>query len=251
MKGKKSKGKANGKSGGASGKQIFSFISKWLKRIVIFFFVSTILVVLLYRFVPVHYTPLMFIRCIEQKLEGKEMKMTSTWVPLSEINQNMINAVVYAEDANFMFHWGFDFEAIQKAAKQNMQHAKVYGASTISQQTAKNVFLWPSRTWIRKGLEAYFTVLIELLWNKERIMEVYLNVVELGDGIYGVDAASVHYYGKPARRLSNSQAALLAASLPNPLNLDPAHPSFSLYKSEKRILKQMMIYGDVDLKHKE
>lgn len=250
MKGKKAKG--NPKSGGFALRPILSKVGIWLKKLLLFFFVSTVLVTLFYRFVPVYFTPLMLVRCVEQKMDGKPMRLDRTWVPVTEISQNMVNAVVVSEDGKFMSHWGFDVEAIQKAMKSNQRKkGKLRGASTISQQTAKNVFLWPSRTWLRKGLEAYFTVLIELLWNKERIMEVYLNVVELGDGIYGVEAASNHYFGKPARRLSASQSALLAATLPSPMKSDPAHPSTYLYNREKTLLKYMSYHGNVNLKGEE
>ncbi len=250
MKGKKKKD--TGKSSrGFSFHSILGKVAGWLKKALLFFFISTFLVALLYRFVPVHYTPLMFIRCCQQKMEGREMHMKSTWVPLSEISPEMVNAVIVSEDWNFMSHFGFDFTAIQKASERNKREGKLYGASTISQQTAKNVFLWPDRTWIRKGFEAYFTLLIEALWNKERIMEVYLNVVELGDGIYGVEAASMHYFGKPARRLSPSQAALLSATLPSPKKYDPAHPSSYLYRKEKKIVKMMSYHERVDFSKEE
>lgn len=243
MKGKKDKGKKNNQ--GLSFHSILGKVAGWLKKALLFFFISTFLVALLYRFVPVHYTPLMFIRCYQQKMEGREVRMKSTWVPLSEISPEMVNAAVVAEDWNYMSHYGFDFAAIQKASEKSKRDGKLYGGSTISQQTAKNVFLWPDRTWIRKAFEVYFTLLIETLWNKERIMEVYLNVVEFGDGIYGVEAASMHYFGKPARRLSPSQAALLAATLPNPKKYDPAHPSSFLYRMEKKILKNMSYHERV------
>lgn len=250
MKGKGKK--ESSKKSGSLAQPLMSKVCKWVKRIVVFFFVSTILVIFLYRFVPVYYTPLMFIRCFDQKMDGKEMHMDSRWVPITEISQSMVNAVIVAEDPLYLSHWGFDFYSIKRAAIRNLKNGKiVVGGSTISQQTAKNVFLWPDRSWVRKGFEVYFTVLIELLWNKERIMEVYLNIVELGDGIYGVEEASNHYFGKPARRLSSSQAALLAASLPNPFEYDPAHPSSLLYKREQIILKKMSYLGNVDLNAKE
>lgn len=244
------KGNSRGGGGWWSSFKSFSLrVLGWTKRVALFFFVSTVLVTLFYRFVPVFFTPLMVIRCLEQKMDGREVRLEGDWVPITEISQNMVNAVVVSEDSKFMLHWGFDVEAIRKAMDNNRKKkGRLCGASTISQQTAKNVFLWPDRTWLRKGLETYFTVLVELLWSKERIMEVYLNVVELGDGIYGVEAASNHYFGKPARRLSASQAALLAASLPSPRKSDPAHPSTYLYKREKVLLKYMSYHGNVDLK---
>ena len=155
------------------------------------FFASTILLVVVLRFVPVFFTPLMFIRCYQQVTEGRDLKLSHHWVPLDEISESMPQAVMASEDAKFLKHHGFDYEAIEHAAKRNKEHPEKrrLGASTISQQTAKNVFLWPGRSWVRKGFEVYFTTLIELMWSKQRIMEVYLNSIEMGEGIYGVDAA--------------------------------------------------------------
>ncbi|RYZ68792.1 MAG: monofunctional biosynthetic peptidoglycan transglycosylase, partial [Proteobacteria bacterium] len=147
------------------------------------------------------------------------------WVPLSEISPKVQNAVVAAGDFRFFEHNGFDWVAIEKALKSNERGRKMRGGSTISQQTAKNVFLWPARSWVRKGFEAYFTVLIEWIWGKKRIMEAYLNVVEFGDGIYGVGAASEVFFKKPASKLNSSEAALLAAVLPNPRRFLVAKPS--------------------------
>ena len=146
------------------------------------FFASTILSVVALRFVPVFFTPLMFIRCYQQVKEGRELRLSHHWVSLDEMSEHMPLAVMASEDANFTKHHGFDFKAIEHAAKRNIQHPekRKLGASTISQQTAKNVFLWPGRSWVRKGLEVYFTALIELMWSKERIMEVYLNSIETG-----------------------------------------------------------------------
>ncbi|HWU42960.1 MAG TPA: monofunctional biosynthetic peptidoglycan transglycosylase, partial [Bdellovibrio sp.] len=148
-------------------------------------------------------------------------------------------AVLKAEDARFFEHHGFDYEAIEKAMKYNRTHKKVKGASTISQQTAKNVFLWPHRDWIRKGLEAYFTVLIEFIWPKERIMEVYLNVIETGPGVYGVEAASQKYFKQSAKNISPSQASLIAAVLPNPQKFRIDRPSNYILKRQSRILSRV------------
>ena len=160
-------------------------MTKPLKWIVVAFFASTILSVVALRFFPVFFTPLMFIRCYQQIEEGKSLKLSHHWVPLEKISPNLPKAVMASEDAKFLQHHGFDYEAIEHAAKRNRQHPekRKLGASTISQQTAKNVFLWPGRSWVRKGFEVYFTTLIELMWSKERIMEVYLNSIEMGDGI--------------------------------------------------------------------
>ena len=217
------------------------FIKKLILRIVVAFFASTILSVVALRFIPVWFTPLMFIRCYEQLKEGRELRMTHHWVSLDEMSENMPVAVMASEDARFLSHHGFDFKAIESAAKRNIQHPEKrrLGASTISQQTAKNVFLWPGRSWIRKGFEVYFTSLIELMWSKERIMEVYLNSIETGEGIYGVEAIANENWGLHANQLSKSQCALIAVTLPNPRKFSSKHPSAYMQKRQKRILHEM------------
>ena len=216
-------------------------IKKTLKWIVVAFFASTILSVVALRFVPVFFTPLMFIRCYQQVSEGKELKLEHHWVAFNEISPHMPVAVMASEDAKFLQHHGFDYEAIEHAAKRNMEHPekRKLGASTISQQTAKNVFLWPGRSWVRKGFEVYFTSLIELLWPKQRIMEVYLNSIEMGDGIYGVDAVAEAHFGTDALHLSKTQCALIAATLPNPRKFSSKHPSPYMLKRQARILREM------------
>ena len=220
---------------------VLDFLKKTLKWIVVAFFASTILSVVALRFIPVWFTPLMFIRCYEQLKEGRELRMTHHWVSLDEISENMPVAVMASEDARFLSHHGFDFKAIESAAKRNIQHPEKrrLGASTISQQTAKNVFLWPGRSWIRKGFEVYFTSLIELMWSKERIMEVYLNSIETGEGIYGVEAIANENWGLHADQLSKSQCALIAVTLPNPRQFSSKHPSAYMQKRQKRILHEM------------
>ena len=216
-------------------------IKKTLKWIVVAFFASTILSVVALRFVPVFFTPLMFIRCYQQVSEGKELKLEHHWVAFNEISPHMPVAVMASEDAKFLQHHGFDYEAIEHAAKRNMEHPekRKLGASTISQQTVKNVFLWPGRSWVRKGFEVYFTSLIELLWPKQRIMEVYLNSIEMGDGIYGVDAVAEAHFGTDALHLSKAQCALIAATLPNPRKFSSKHPSAYMLKRQARILREM------------
>ena len=205
------------------------------------FFGSTILAVVALRFLPVYFTPLMFIRLAQQAGEGRELKLSHHWVPLHEISPSMPVAVIASEDANFMNHHGFDYKAIEHAAKRNKEHPekRKLGASTISQQTAKNVFLWPGRSWTRKGFEVYFTALVELLWPKERIMEVYLNSIEMGEGIYGVAAVAEEHFGIRPKDLSPSQCALIAATLPNPRQCSSRHPSAYMQKRQARILKEM------------
>ena len=217
----------------------FNIISKILKWVVVAFFGSTILVTVLYRFMPVYYTPLMFIRCFQQIGEGKSIRMHHHWVPMSEISPHMPVAVMASEDQRFLLHHGFDYQAIEKAALHNLEGKKKHGASTISQQTAKNVFLWPGRSWVRKGFEAYFTVLIEFMWSKQRIMEVYLNSIEMGDGIYGVDAVAADHFATDAADLSRSQCALIAATLPNPRKFSSKDPSAYMLKRRSQIEHEM------------
>ena len=188
-------------------KQKLTFIQKLkktVKWIVVAFFASTILSVVVLRWVPVYFTPLMLIRLAQQKANHQELTLHHHWVPIEEMNPAMATAVMASEDARFLEHHGFDFKAIEHAARRNMEHPEKrrLGASTISQQTAKNVFLWPGRSWVRKGFEAYFTVLIELFWSKQRIMEVYLNSIEMGDGIYGADAVAEWHFHCQAADLS-------------------------------------------------
>ena len=205
------------------------------------FFASTILSVVALRFLPVYFTPLMFIRCYQQVKEGKDLKLSHHWVPLNEISPSLPVAVMASEDAKFLSHHGFDFKAIEHAAKRNKKHPekRKLGASTISQQTAKNVFLWPGRSWVRKGFEVYFTTLIELMWSKQRIMEVYLNSIEMGDGIYGAEAVAQEHFNTKALDLSKSQCALIAATLPNPRKFSSKHPSSYMLKRQSRILREM------------
>ena len=222
-------------------KRIGRFIKKTLKWIVVAFFASTILSVVALRFLPVYFTPLMFIRCYQQVKEGKDLKLSHQWVPLNEISPSLPVAVMASEDAKFLSHHGFDFKAIEHAAKRNKKHPekRKLGASTISQQTAKNVFLWPGRSWVRKGFEVYFTTLIELMWSKQRIMEVYLNSIEMGDGIYGAEAVAEEHFNTKALGLSKSQCALIAATLPNPRKFSSKHPSGYMLKRQSRILREM------------
>ena len=228
----------------------FKLIKKFVKWIVVAFFASTILSVVIYRFLPVWVTPLMVIRCYEQLSEGKDMKLSHDWESLDKISPSLPVAVMASEDARFLQHHGFDYEAIEKAAKRNREHPEKQklGASTISQQTAKNVFLWPGRSWVRKGFEVYFTTLIELLWSKQRIMEVYLNSIEMGDGIYGAQAVAEEHFNKDARDLTRSQCALIAATLPNPRKFSSKSPSSYMLKRQSRILREMKYVGEFPMK---
>ncbi len=181
----------------------------------------------------------MFIRVAEQVADGRSPKIEHEWVDMDHISENMPLAVISSEDTRFLKHHGFDFEEIYKARLKALQGGKERGASTISQQTAKNVFLWPGHSWVRKGFEAYFTVLIEFIWGKERIMEVYLNSIETGDGIYGVKAVAELNFGKNPDQLTRRDAALIAATLPNPIKRDSKNPSGAVLRQRSRILQEM------------
>ncbi|MGI4804829.1 MAG: monofunctional biosynthetic peptidoglycan transglycosylase [Janthinobacterium lividum] len=218
-----------------------------LKLILIGFFGTTILWVLLYRFVNPPITLLMIDRGFERKSAGKDWKIDKTWVPFDQMSINIKKAAVAAEDQLFLEHHGFDLRAIELAIEKNQNNKKrLVGGSTISQQTAKNVFLWPGRSYVRKAFEAYFTMLIEALWSKERIMEVYLNVIEMGDGIYGIEAASQDYFKCPAFELTKRQASLIAGVFPNPLKWSPAKPTKYIRHRSYLIMKNMARLGPLD-----
>ena len=218
-------------------------IFKIILRVIVIFFVLSVGTTLVFRWLPVPFTPLMIIRCVEQKTDGKTMKLDKSWKSLDEISSKLQLAVVCSEDQNFLQHYGFDFEALKKAMLNNEKHKRIRGGSTISQQTAKNVFLWNGRNYIRKGFEAYFTLLIETCWSKERIMEVYLNVIEFGDGIYGAEAAAKHYFTKPAAKLSSEEAALLATLLPNPRVYGKNTKGEYVQSRKQWVLQQMRFWG--------
>lgn len=205
----------------------------------LWFFGLSIVSVILFRFVPVFYTPLMTIRAVENLLDGKDMVCSHDWVPIEEISPNLQKAAIASEDAGFLKHRGFDFNAIEKAMKNNEKGRRLRGGSTISQQTAKNVFLWQGRSWVRKGLEAWFTILIEVFWSKQRIMEVYLNSIEMGNGVYGAEAASRYWYRKSAQNLTKREAAGIAAILPNPRKFTATHSSGRIERKKSRIMAGM------------
>lgn len=219
---------------------VIRWITKLIWKTSLWFFGLSIGLVILYRFVPVPITPLMVIRLGEQAIDPKkEVRLVKDWVSISEMSRHAPQAVVGAEDQSFMKHFGFDFKSLKKAWEGNKKNKRVKGASTITQQTAKNVFLWPSRSYVRKVFEAYFTVLIEIFWSKERILEVYLNVIEMGDGIYGIEAASQTFFDKSSSKLSKGQAALIAAVLPNPRRWSPARPTSYIKGRQSFIMRQM------------
>lgn len=214
-----------------------------LGRILFLVWLSTIVAVVVFKFVPVYFTPTMASRKIEAISEGKPSEIHHRWTPLSEIDRNCALAVIASEDQLFLDHNGFDFEAMSTALIKNQKGKRIRGASTISQQVAKNVFLWQDKSYIRKGLEAYFTVLIEFIWGKERIMEVYLNVAETGNMTFGVEEASRRYYGHSASEVSTTEAARIAACLPNPIVYSVKNPSSYVKKRTSFIKRQMSALG--------
>jgi monofunctional biosynthetic peptidoglycan transglycosylase len=214
-------------------------IFRFLFKLFLWFIVLSVFSVILFRFVPVPFTPLMISRALEQKADGREMTSSHQWVPIEEMSPNIQIAVIASEDDGFLTHNGFDFDAMYKAYKSNRKGKKLKGGSTISQQTAKNVFLWQGRSYLRKGLEAYFTMLIELLWSKERIMEVYLNSIEMGKGVYGIQAAAQHWYHKDAKDLSKYEAAGIAAILPNPRKYRATRSSSYIERRKGKIVRLM------------
>lgn len=214
-------------------KGFFSQIMRFFWKLIIWFNIVSLFFVVLYKFVPVPYTPLMVIRYFENKSAGKNIETKHHWVPIEDISKNLQKAVIASEDGRFFEHYGLDFSAMQKAAVGNFKGKKLKGGSTITQQTAKNVFLWQGRSYFRKALEAYYTVLIELIWGKERILEVYLNSIEMGDGIYGAEAATQHWYKKECKSLTRMQAAGIAAILPNPRRFSPNGSAYISRKQSK------------------
>ena len=221
-------------------------IFRWIWKATLWFIALSILSVIIFKWVPVPITPLMMTRAIDNKMEGKDMILSHDWEPIENISPNLQKAVIASEDGNFLKHNGFDFKAMQKAFKNNQKGKRLKGGSTISQQTAKNVFLWQGRSYLRKGLEAYFTVLIELIWGKERIMEVYLNSIEMGNGVYGAEAAAQHWYRKSAVDLTKKEAAGIAAILPNPRKYKATNSSSYIERRKGKIVRVMNQIGKID-----
>ncbi len=200
-------------------RKIVTTAGLWIRNLLVIFFLSTLLVVLAYRIVPVKITPLMVLRMKFPKQH---------WVSLKTMSPNVYYCAMASEDPNFLKHHGFDFDAIKKDYEESKKYKKrLRGGSGISQQCAKNIFLNTAHSWIRKGFEAYFTVLLECFWNKKRIMEVYLNIIEMGDGIYGIEAAAQSYYHKKSSQLNLSEAAMIISCFPNPRKFTPfKHPAW-------------------------
>lgn len=211
-----------------------------LGKIILIIFIISILLPLAYRWVNPPFTPLMVIRKVQN---GTPIE--KEWRDIDQISRHMVSCAIASEDNNFLSHRGFDWRAIQRAIDEHKTRGRNRGASTISQQTAKNVFLWPGHSWIRKGAEVYFTFLIETFWSKERIMEVYLNVIEMGDGIYGAEAAAQHYFHKSAAKLNLYQSALITACYPAPLKRNPAKPSGYLCRRAGQISALTYKFGRI------
>lgn len=213
-------------------------ILRFLFKIVVYFVIISIAWVLLYRFINPPVTWLMIQRSFEE-MEGPKKSVPRKWVNYEDLSDNLKKAAIASEDARFMQHAGFDTKAIKEAYQKNQSGQALRGGSTISQQTAKNVFLWPQRSWVRKGFEMWFTLLIEALWGKKRILEVYLNVIEMGPRIYGAEAATTYYFDKPAVSLTKRQAALIIAVLPNPRRWSPNSPTNYINQKARRIIRYM------------
>jgi monofunctional glycosyltransferase len=227
------------------GKRILN-IFKWILKIAILFFITTVLMVFAMRWINPVTSSIMIQRQISGLFDGEFELIKYHWVDYDDISKFMPIAIVAAEDQNFPKHFGFDFKQIEKALKENKRGRRVRGASTITQQVAKNLFLWEGKSFIRKGIEAYFTLLIELLWDKKRILEVHMNIAEMGDKIFGVGTASVAYFKKPSSKLTISQAALLAAVLPNPKKYSAVKPSGYVRGRQSWIIRQIYSLGGAD-----
>ena len=220
-------------------------VIKWMLIVIL---AGSILLVFMFKYIPVYTSPLMFIRACQQIGRGEQIRWHHEWVSLEDISPDLPLAVMACEDQNFLTHNGFDWEAIKKVMEEREEGKRFRGGSTISQQTAKNVFLFPTSSsgklaWFRKGVEAYFTVLMEFMWDKQRILEVYLNTIEMGDGIYGAQAVSQEHFGCDAKDLTRNQCALIAITLPNPLKMNSATPTNYMYKRQSWCLRQMKWLG--------
>lgn len=239
MSKKKSSGKKSFK------KRLFN-IFKWMLKFAVIFFIISVLIIFLMRWINPVTSSVMMQRQISNFIKGDFELVKYHWVSYDDVSKFVPIAIVAAEDQNFPNHWGFDFKQIEKAMKQNKRGKRIRGASTITQQVAKNLFLWEGKSFVRKGIEAYFTVLLELLWDKKRILEVHMNIAEFGENIFGVGIASIAYFKKPPDKLTINQAALLAAVLPNPLRYSVVKPSGYVRGRQTWIIKQINSLGGPD-----
>ncbi|MFN8348288.1 MAG: monofunctional biosynthetic peptidoglycan transglycosylase [Spirosomataceae bacterium] len=220
-----------------------SVIIRFILKAVVYFVVISVIWVTVLKFVPVWFTPYMMVRKVEALFDGRKSKIYSDWTPIEAMSKEAPLSVVASEDQLFPQHWGFDFKAMGNAFKYNLKGKKIRGASTITQQVAKNVFLWQNRDYLRKALEVYFSVLIELIWGKERILEVYLNVAETGPMTFGYEAASQRFLNKSAALLTRAEAARIAAVLPSPLRFSVKNPSAYTQRRTQQIARQMRMLG--------
>jgi monofunctional biosynthetic peptidoglycan transglycosylase len=219
----------------------------YFKKILFCCIIASVSAVIIFGFLPPPCTPLMLVRLVEQATNpAQTLRLHQTWLTANEISPNMYRAAIAAEDQNFNEHFGLDFGAMKKALKNNQQGKKIKGGSTITQQTAKNLFLWQGRSYLRKALEAYFTILIEIFWSKKRILQMYLNIIEMGNGIYGIQAAAQYYFKKPAAQLTAAQAATIAAILPNPRRWSASKPTPYIIKKRNWILRNMNNLGNTN-----
>lgn len=221
----------------------FQYFLRKAGLLLFFVWISTIVAIVLLKFVPVYFTPTMASRKIEAFTNGNPSQIYSQWTPYSEIDRNCALAILASEDQLFPEHHGFDFKSMWGALNNNLNGKRIKGASTITQQVAKNVFLWQDRSYLRKGLEVYFTVMIELVWGKKRIMEVYLNIAETGKMTFGVEQACRRYFNHSASEVSSSEAARIAACLPNPIRFSIKNPSSYVQKRTLAIKRQMKMLG--------
>jgi monofunctional biosynthetic peptidoglycan transglycosylase len=230
-------------------KGLIKILLRLLFKIIIWFIGLSLILVILFKWIPVPVTPLMLIRSGQQLINGKELRLKHDWVSIKKISPHMQLAAVCSEDQNFFTHHGIDFGAMKKAVTESKKkNGKLRGASTISQQTAKNVFLWPHRSWVRKGLEVWFTGLIELIWGKKRILEVYLNSIEMGNGIYGAEAASNYYFNIKASELTKYQATSIVAIFPSPLKWNARNPGPYVQSRIEWISRQMKLHSPLPYK---
>ncbi len=241
-----------GKTGKAIAKKLGQ-LKDFIWKVSILSFQVSLFLIIMYRVVPVPITPLPIVRLIEQAFGDDPMRLRKDWESIENLGKNICLASVTAEDPKFFQHYGFDFEQIFDSIKKSFDKGKKpRGASTISQQTAKNLFFTPTRSWLRKGLEVYVTVCLELFWTKKRILEVYLNIIEMGNGIYGAEAASLIYFNKPSAQLTQSEAAAIAACYPNPRRWKANKPSRYIKKKQALITRFMYKIGPLPWeKHKE
>lgn len=221
---------------------------RWFWKGTLYFFAISLIWVTLLKFLPVWFTPYMFNQKISAWIDGESGKIYSDWTSLDEMSKEAPLSVIAAEDQLFPQHWGFDFKAMNNAFRYNWRGKKIRGASTISQQVAKNVFLWQGRSYLRKALEAYFTLLIEVIWGKERILEVYLNVAETAPMTFGYEAAAQSFFGKSAQTLTRTEAARIAAVLPSPKRFSGKNPSGYVQRRTQQISRQMQRLGKDYLK---